>query len=150
MIYTHLRVLFLAISYSSIMKSLINLLNAKVKFDCSNADIELLWVDDLAIAAESWHSDYESIITCPSLGNYRDDWLVDVVGGVYPDLSVDVEELLINVLLIFEDELVNYWNTDLSRRDSKLASRIESMIRKVAKKDLEKIRNHTQTVLQEG
>lgn len=35
----------------------------------------------IPIATKSWHVDIDGYITHPSTGDYRDDWLSDVVGG---------------------------------------------------------------------
>lgn len=115
------------------MKTLNDLATAKITADVQITGTHRLWLDKIVIAAGSWHEDFAGLITAPPIGDHREDWLVDCCGGEYPDFSASAEGVVKNVLEVYWERIVEYFE---DYRDTKLLSHIQAQIRRDALKEI--------------
>lgn len=107
--------------------------DAKLTTDTQVTGTQRLWLNGVVIAAPSWHVDVDGLITAPQIDDdYRDDWLVDVCGGLYPDFSPAVKNILLGILNEYEGDLIAFFDADPVDRDKTLLSRMETAIREAA------------------
>mgnify|MGYP001559226205 CR=1 FL=1 len=110
------------------MTTVKNLTTAKLTVDEQVTGIQRLWLDNIVIAAPSWHVDFDGLITAPALQDHREDWLVDCCGGNYPDFSSAASKIVEYALSTFDEDIQNFFESDPIDRDATLLDRIQAQI----------------------
>lgn len=113
------------------MTTVQELTKCKITVDEQQTGTQRLWLDNIVIAAPSWHVDFDGLITVPPNDDYREDWLVDCCGGNYPDFSKPAGNIITDVLSDHNDELIEFFESDPVDRTDLLA-RMQSEIRQAA------------------